>query len=198
MSTATEAAQVPVIKTFRERIENLNRKDLVEIAKDEFQLNVDSKVKDDILRDLLIRTHEERAFGALEKNQAAASLFLERDRNDKLLTVQFLNLEFANNPEKFSWDGGYGITDRKNPSRNKKGLSKMANFFLIPGEVYQLPITVIKHLESKVFYDAVPVIDTETGMQAGSKPVLKQRFMCRPILDEAAMSKMGSRDFKKG
>lgn len=193
MSTATQAT--PVTTTFRDRIKGLERKELAVIAKEEFQLNVDGKVVKATLRDTLIRYHEERVTSAMEKNKAAAQLFLERDSKEQLLSVQFLPLDFPNNPEKFSWDGNYGIRDRKNPSRNPNGLSKMANFFLIPGEIYQLPICVVKHLESRTYRDAKPIFDTETGMQAGSEPIIKQRFMCRPVLSDEAMSNMGSRNF---
>lgn len=196
MSTATEAT--PIAPTFRERISGLKRRELVEIAKDEFKLNVDSKVKEDILRDTLIRVHEDHVTTALEKNQAASQLFLERDPNEKLVTVQFINLEFPNTPEQFSWDGGFGIRDRKNPSKNPTGLSKMANYLLVHGEVYQLPICLIKHLESKTYRDSEPQIDTETGMIAGNKPIIKTRFSLRPVLTDEVMESMGQRDFTKG
>lgn len=193
METATEAPQVPV--TFRERIKGLKRKELVEIATDEFQLNVDSKVKEHTLRDTLIRAHEGRVTSALEINQAASQLFLERDSEEKLLTVQFLPLDFPNNPEKFSWDGGYGVRDRKNPKKNPTGMSKMANFFFIPGQTYQLPLCVIRHLEKLTYRDSKPQFDTVTGMISGNVPIIKQRFMLRPILSEEAMVGMGSREF---
>ncbi len=196
MSTATQAT--PVAVTFRERISGLSRKELVEIAKDEFQLNIDSKVKAAVLRDTLIRIHEDHVTTTMEKNQAASQLFLERDSSEKLLTVQFLPLEFPNNPEQFSWDGGFGIRDRKNPSKNPTGLSRMANYLLIPGEIYQLPLCVVKHLESKTYRDSKPQFDTETGMISGNIPIIKPRFMLKLIVTDEVMDTMGQRDFKKG
>lgn len=193
MGTATEAPQVP--ETFRERVKGLKRKDLAEIAQEEFQLTIDDKVKEHVLRDTLIRAHEDRVASAMEQNQAASNLFLERDKNEKLLTVQFLPLDFPNNPEKFSYDGGYGIRDRKNPKRNPTGLSKMANFFLIPGQTYQLPLCVIKHLEKLVFMDSKPEFDTTTGMIAGNKPIIKQRFLLRLVASEQVLADMGTRKF---
>lgn len=193
METATEAPQVPV--TFRERIKGLKRKDLAEIADKEFQLNVDEKVKEHVLRDTLIRAHEARVTTALEKNQAASQLFLERDPNEKLLRIQFLPQEFPNNPEQFSYDGGYGIRDRQRPEKNPNGLSKMANFFLIPGQIYQLPLCVIKHLEKVTYRDGKPIFDDKTGMIKGSIPIIKPRFTLRPILSEQEMAEMGSRKF---
>lgn len=195
MGTTTEVPKIPEITTFKERISGLKRAALVEIAKDEFQLNIDSKVKADVLRDTLQRVHEQRATSALEKNQAAAQLFLERDSNEQVVTVQFLPLEFPNNPLHFSWDGGFGITDRKNPKRNPNGLKRMPTFFLIPGEIYQLPICVIRHLEKQVYRDAKPIYDIVTGMQAGFEPIIKPRFMLRVLLPDAAMHELGSRDF---
>lgn len=198
MDTATEAPQVPVTTTFRERIKGLKRKELVAIAKDEFQLNVDERVKADTLKDILIRCHEERIMTAMEENQKAALVFLEANPEEQLLNVQFLPLDFPNNPLKFSYDGGYGIRDRKNPKKNPNGLSSMPTFFLIPGQQYQLPICVIRHLEGLTCRDSKPEFDSVTGMIAGNVPVIKQRFMLRPILDDIAMRGQGTRDFQKG
>ena len=193
MSTTTQAPQTP--PTFKERIKGKNKKELTDIATDEFQLTVDSKVGVDVLRDTLQRIHEDRATTAMETNQAAAHVFLERDENEKLLEVVFLPLEFPNNPLKFSYDGGYGIRDRKNSQRNPNGLSKMANFFLIPGETYQLPLCVIDWLKSKTYRDSKPQFDEITGMISGNVPIIKPRFMLNVVLSEAAMNELGSRNF---
>ena len=198
MDTATQAPDVPATTTFRERIKGLKRKELVEIAKDDYQLNVDDKVNVETLKDILQRCHEERVMKALGENQKAAKIFLEANSDERLLNVQFLPLDFPNNPLKFSFDGGYGIRDRKNPKKNPNGLSSMPTFFLIPGQQYQLPICVIRHLEGLTCRDSKPEFDSVTGMIAGNVPVIKQRFMLRPILDDLAMSSQGTRDFQKG
>lgn len=198
MDTATEAPTVPVVTTFRDRINGLKRKELVEIAKEDFQLNVEEKVSIETLKDILQRCHEERVMTAMEENQKAAHVFLEANPDEKLLNVQFLPLDFPNNPLKFSFDGGYGIRDRKNPKKNPTGLSSMPTFFLIPGQNYQLPICVIRHLEGLTCRDSKPEFDSTTGMIAGNIPVIKQRFMLRPILDDLAMSNQGTRSFQKG
>ena len=194
MSTTTEAPQTPV--TFKERIKGKNKQELIKFASSEFQLNVDNKVDAEVIRDTLQRVHEERITIALEKNQAAAQVFLERDKNEKLLTVTFNPLEFPNNPLKFSYEGGYGVRDRKNPKRNPNGLSRVPTFFLIPGETYQLPLCVIDWLKSKTFRDNKPQFDTETGMQNGNIPIIKPRFMLNVVLSEAARNGLGTRTFK--
>lgn len=194
METATEAPQVPV--TFRERIKGLKRKELVEIATDEFQLNVDSTVKQDTLRDTLIRRHEERITSAMEQNQAAARTFLLRDKDEVLLNVTFRVHDFPNNPLKFSNDCGYGVRDRKNPKRNPSGLSKMPKFFLIPGQSYYLPLCLINILEKKTYRDGEAQKDKETGMVSGTKPIIKQRFTFVPVLDQDTLRGLGTREFK--
>ena len=193
MSTDTKPTQVPT--TFKERIKGLSRKELILLAKDEFQLNVDDRVGVDVLRDTLQRVYEERVTTAMEKNQAASQLFLERDKNEKLLEVIFLPLDFPNAPCKFSYDGGYGVRNRKMPKKNPNGLSKMANFFLIPGEKYQLPLCVINHLKGMTYRDNKPQFDSATGMQNGNIPVIKPRFMLNPVLSDQSMSDLGSRKF---
>jgi len=191
MSTTTQEAPV----TFKERIKGKNKKELTEIAKGEFQLNVDSKVEVEVLRDTLQRIHEEHVTTALATNQAAAQIFLERDKDEKLLTVTFQPLDFPNNPLEFSYDGGFGVRNRKDPKKNPNGLSKMANFFLIPGETYQLPLCVINHLKGTTYRDSKPQFDTETGMQNGNMPIIKPRFMLNVVLSDEAMSDLGSRNF---
>ena len=193
MSTTTEASQAP--STFKERIKGKNKKDLTEIATKEFQLNIDDKVGVDVIRDTLQRLHEDRITTALETNQAAAQVSLERDKDEKLLSVVFNPLDFPTNPLKFSYDGGYGIRNRKNPKKNPNGLSKMANFFLIPGETYQLPLCVIEWLRSKTYRDSKPQFDDKTGMINGNIPIIKPRFMLNVVLSEKAMNDLGSRKF---
>lgn len=193
MDTATEAPQAPA--TFRERVKGLGKKQLVEIANDEFQLNVDGKISADIVRDTLIRAHEERILSALEQNQAAAQVFLERDPDEKLLHVIFQPLDFPNNPLKFSNDAGYGIRDRKNPKKNADGLSRMPTFFLIPGQRYHLPLSIINILKKLTYRDSRPEFDTETGMISGNMPIVKARFSFIPVLSQETMRDLATREF---
>ncbi len=194
METATEAPEVPV--TFMERVKGLNRKQLTEIATEEFQLNIDSTVKQDTLRDTLIRVHEERITSAMEQNQAAAQIFLLRDSDEVLLNVTFRVHDFPNNPLKFSNDCGYGVRDRKDPKRNPTGLSKMPKFFLIPGQSYYLPLCLINILEKLTYRDGEAQKDRETGMVSGTKPIIKQRFTFVPVLDQDTLRGLGTREFK--
>jgi hypothetical protein len=179
-----------------ERIKGLNKKELIALASEEFQLTIENKVGVDAIRDTLQRVHESRITSAMETNQAAAQLFLERDPNEKLLAIAFQPLDFPKNPLKFSYDGGYGIRDRKNPQRNPNGLTRMANFFLIPGETYQLPLCVIEHLQKKTYRDNKPQFDATSGLQNGNIPVIKPRFMLNPVLSAETMSNLGTRNFK--
>lgn len=194
MSATTIEPQVS--STFMERIKGLNKKELIALASEEFQLTIENKVGVDAIRDTLQRVHESRITSAMETNQAAAQLFLERDPNEKLLAIAFQPLDFPKNPLKFSYDGGYGIRDRKNPQRNPNGLTRMANFFLIPGETYQLPLCVIEHLQKKTYRDNKPQFDATSGLQNGNIPVIKPRFMLNPVLSAETMSNLGTRNFK--
>lgn len=195
MDTATEAPQVPV--TFMERIKDLSRKQLIEIAKEEFQLTVDSKVEVATLRDTMQRVHEERVTSAMEENQAAAKIFLLRDPDEVLLNVTFQPHDFPNNPLKFANDCGYGVRDRKNPGRNPKGLSKMPTFFLIPGQSYYLPLCLITILKKLTYRDSQPQHDQESGMISGNVPIIKQRFTFVPVLSPETMKGLGTREFKQ-
>ena len=193
MGTAAEAPQAPV--TFMQRIKGLQRKQLVELATEEFQLTVDSKISADVLRDTLRRYHEQRVLSAMEQNNAAAQVFLLRDPEEKLLKVIFQPLDFPNNPLKFSNDAGYGVTDRKNPKRNPNGLASMPTFFLIPGQSYQLPLCIINILKKLTYRDSRPEFDSETGMISGNIPIIKQRFSLTPDMSAEVMKSLATREF---
>ncbi len=188
METATQA----VGQTFRERITTLGIKELREIASEEFSLNVDEKLKKDVVIDQLIRIYEEKTSSARTLNEKSAALFLSADPNEKLVSVKFLPLDFPNASVKFVYDGGLGIRDAKNPKKNPKGLSRAARFNLIPSEVYKLPIRVIKHLEGLVYRDSKPIHDPVTGMITGNIPIIKPRFMLQVILSDEQMREMGT------
>ena len=189
METATKAIEnVP----FRDRIAKLSAKELRELADKEFALKVDEKLKKDVIIDQLIRIHEETASSARTLNEQSAALFISADKNERLVNIKFLPLDFPNAVVEFANDGGKGLRDSKNPKKNPTGLSKMPRFKLIPGEVYALPITIIRRLEKLVYRDSKPTYDPVTGMITGNMPIIKPRFMLQVVLSDEQMREMGT------
>ncbi len=189
MDTATKAIEhVP----FKERIAKLGLKELREVANVEFGLVVDEKLKIEVVKDQLLRIYEQNTSDAKTLNEQSAMLFEGVGANGKVVPVKFLPQDFPNAPVNFSNDCGFGIRDPKNPKRNPTGLSKVPVFKLIPGEVYNLPICVIRMLEGKTFRDSKPTYDLETGMINGNRPVIKPRFMLPVVLSDDAMREMGT------
>lgn len=180
---------------FRERIAMLNVKELRSIASEEFGLNIDEKLKKEIIIDQLIRIHEEKTASAKNLNEKSAALFISADKDERLVSVKFLNLEFPTASEEFCNDGGLGIRGTKNPKPRLKPpyrLSKMPRFKLIPGEVYKLPIRIIRVLESLTYRDSKPIYDPVTGMITGNIPIIKPRFMLQVVLSDKQMQEMGT------
>ena len=189
MDTATKAIEnVP----FRDRIAKLDKPALIAIADEEFSLKVDEKLTKVVIIDQLIRIYEETANSARTLNEKSAALFLSADKTERLVDVKFLPLDFPNAVVEFANDGGLGLRDPKNPKRNPNGLSKMPRFKLIPGEVYALPIRIIRALEKLIYTGSKPITDTNTGMITGNMPVIKPRFMLTPVLSDEQMREMGT------
>jgi len=178
--------------SFKERISKLGIKELRDIAQEEFGLSVDEKLKKDVVVDQLIRVYEDKVTSAKTLNEQSAALFTIADPKERLVRVKFRPLDFPNAVEEFMCDGGLGIRDPKNPKKNPNGLSKMARFKLVPNEIYNLPVRIIRHLESKTFRDSKPIYDDNTGMIVGNKPIIKPRFMLQVILSDEAMRDMGT------
>ena len=190
MTTATEASVEHV--PFKVRISKMGIADLREIASEEFGLNIDEKLKKEVVIDQLLRIYEEKTFSARSLNEKSAALFLTSDPNERMISVKFLPLDFSNAPIEFCYDGGHGIRDPKNPKKNPKGLSKVPRFKLIPGEIYKLPIVVIRHLESRTYRDSKPVFDPVSGMITGNIPVIKPRFMLQVVLTDDQLRELGT------
>ena len=191
METSTQEAVQHV--PFEERIKKLGKNELIAIAAEEFNLNIDDKLTKEVIRDQLIRCHEDQANSARSMNEKAASLFLQADKKEKLVSVKFLPQDFAHASVEFTNDGGHGIKDKRNPGRNPNGLLEMPRFLLIPGEVYKLPICIIKRLEGLTYRDSKPVFG-EAGMITGNIPILKARFLLQVQYSDDQLREMGTRN----
>ncbi len=185
VDTATKAIEhVP----FADRIKNMTGKQLREMASEEFALDVAETVKPAAIREQLLRVYEQRTMEAKTLNEQAAQIFLNANPDEKVVSVKFLPLDFPHAVVDFSNDCGFGI---RGPN-NETGLSKMPVFKLIPGEVYQLPVCVIRMLETKTFRDSKPTFDPVTGMIIGNTPIIKPRFMLQMVMSDEQMRAMGT------
>ena len=170
-----------VTNTFEQRIEKLSVEELVKIASEEFGLSIAENVPAEKIRLELLRQNNERLGKARTMNERSAMSAV--CPNDPLLTVVFRPMDFANAPVgPFVFNCGHGKVDKKlsksqREQQRKRGyIDEDLKWHLFPGQTYQLPSSLVKHLQSLVYMDAEPVYDTATGMISGSRPIKRPRF----------------------
>jgi hypothetical protein len=184
-----------VTDTLESRLLKMSKLELIQVAKEEFQLDVDGRLKEDtIIREIL---HQNTAQKQQAKEQTLESTRLVVNTDDPLVTVLFMPLDFPNAPVEFNYDSGRGVIGQGlNPAqvteaKERGALEKMPHYHLFPGQIYDLPMSVIKHLKGLTFRDSVPVIDSQTGMITGNKPVIKPRFSLDVQLTDEQYRKVG-------
>ncbi|MBE3139678.1 MAG: hypothetical protein IMZ53_03740 [Thermoplasmata archaeon] len=169
-----------VTDTLESRLLAMPKSQLIQVAKDEFNLEVDGRLSEkSIIRELLNQNTAQQK-EAKEKTTESTKMVVTND--DPLVTILFMPLDFPNAPVEFNYDSGRGvmgtgITPEQKIEAKKLGLlEKMPHYHLFPGQTYDLPMSVIKHLKGLTFRDSIPIINQQTGMIDGNKPVIKPRF----------------------
>jgi len=184
-----------VTDTLETRLLSMNKQQLVQVAKDEFNLEVDGRLSEkSIIRELL---NQNTAQQKEAKEKTTESSKMVGNDSDPLVTVLFMPLDFPNAPIEFNYDSGRGVIGtglsvaQVEEARQRGCLEKMPHYHLFPGQIYDLPMSVIKHLKGLTFKDSVPVIDQQTGMITGNKPVIKPRFSLDVQLTDAQYRQVG-------
>ncbi len=190
----TSAKDVSYV-TFADRLnsKDLTKKDLIAIGDKEFNVNIAESMQKSVVIDQLLRLYEETCNKARNMNEKSAALFLNADKNEKVVPVRFLPQDFAHASVECTPDCGKGIRDPKNPGRNPKGLSELPRFKLIPSEVYSLPICVIRFLESLTYRDSKPKYNAD-GFIEGNVPISKPRFILQIQYSDDQLRSMGTRN----
>jgi hypothetical protein len=163
--------------------------ELVKYAESQYQLTIESNVKKPIIIEAILKVDRERRNKARTLNQKSALLFASEE--DPLIKVRSLRQDFPFADLKFNHDGGRGVKDKKNPDKNKNGLPYCPGFHLFPGAEYDLPLSIIRHLEKLIITDNKPQYDPATGLIAGNVPIVRNRFILQPVLTDAMMRQMG-------
>jgi hypothetical protein len=57
-------------------------------------------------------------------------------------------------------------------------------YHLFHGEMYVLPLLLIRHLEKKTYVAHKPVYDSLTGLQSAVIPIIKPRFLFQQMISD--------------
>lgn len=190
--TATQAVEHV---SFKDRISAMDEPQLRELASEEFNVTIDGQLKKDAIVKYLLDVYENTRKEAATLNKDSAQLFLDRNKDEPIIQIKFMPLDFPHAPVEFAYDGGYGVTGKGSPKLKPgqpKRLRQMPRFKFIPAEMYKLPLVVVKHLESLTYRDSKPKHDPVTGMIIGNIPIIKPRFMLQPVLTEDQLREMST------
>lgn len=167
-----------------QQLKSMSRKELIQYADDIQGLRIDKRVKDEAIREQILKIDAARKIEAAKVNEE--SLKMTVDKSDPKVKVRFFNLESPGADLEFAYSeprGLYGKEYTKNGIKygNPKGHKKCPKYHLFPGAVVEIAHSVYEHLSSKTFVTHKTLWDPVTGMIKGNIPIIKPRFILQPI-----------------
>lgn len=185
--------------SLRAKLEGMTKSELIIFAGEKFGVNIADHLSESVVIETLLKIDSDKRQEAKTLNEESAAMVT--DNEDPLVHVRFMRMDFPNANLEFSFDSGRGIRalgkKKGNISPKKKEmydrqLARVPKYNLFSGEVYHLPLSVIRHLESRTMKDSRPVIDPISGMISGNEPVIKPRFILNIIMDDVQIKQMAS------
>ena len=203
--------------TLAQELDRLTTDGLIKYASENFSLTVDKALDPQTIKENLLRIHSSMKNNAREMNakslQMTIALDLKRKRawdawenaKDKRtvkkpfaayqpnppIEVKFLFRQHPNANVEFSNTHPYGFTGKDGP--NKYGFKQAPRYNLYSDEMYVLPLLLVQELRKATYTTHKPVTDPATGMQHGTIPIIRPRFMFERIItpeQELALSQI--------
>jgi len=167
---------------------NANKNDLLFYADEKYALAVDASLDVAVIVACIVDVDRVRRKEAGKLNEESTAMMVKHwklkhgndDPGANMVTVDFAFREFPTADLRFIWDGDLGV---RGPV-NVNGLPKAQEFHLFPGQPYDLPLCVVKHLRSLLDFDAEPIIDEASGQIKGTRRTIKPRFRAGYILTD--------------
>lgn len=180
--TTDVAKELPLLA----ELKAMGKPQLIKYASERMGLNVDDSLNKDVIIENLIRVDAAKKNEAKQMN--AESLAVAVTDKDPVIKVKFFNMESPGTFIEFSYSGKRGMRGPQNPN----GFKKCPKYMLFHGETYDIPYSVFEHLGKLVHQSHKPIFDQATGMQAGSMPILKPRFVLQAIVSKEQLIKLNS------
>jgi hypothetical protein len=183
-----------------EQLKLKNKSQLIAYGREKMNLNIDTSLDEEVIRNELLRIYKSQADNAQEVNARSVAMTVAVDKTRKahvekldgrkkkpfeyvpnpLVTVKFffmqhpgLDLDFANSHPY----GMYGEV-------NKWGFREMPQYHLYHGETYVLPLLLVKWLGNLTYTTHVPRIDPATGQMTAGDIVIKPRIVLQQMVSD--------------
>jgi hypothetical protein len=197
--------------TLAQDLDRLDRDGLVKYADEHFSLKVAAEVDPQTIKETLLRVHASQRNNARDMNTRSLQMTLALDAARKVahdkwakdkrgkkppfdyvpnppVEVKFYFMQHPGANDEFSNTETYGFAGPVNKFGFKPGQAPRYNLF--HGEMYVLPLLLVRHLESLVYVIHKPVIDQVTGLQNGTVAEIKPRFLFKFTHSDADLAEL--------
>lgn len=198
-TSAPMKADFVSVVTLAQELGDMSKEQMIAYANRNMGLTVDSGMDPQTIKENLLRIANARKNSARDINANSLNITIALDKTRKAfmenwdnrkkdkpfeykpnpaIQVKFFFLQHTGVDLEFVSAEPYGIKG----SVNKFGFKQHMKYHLFHGEMYVLPLLLIKHLEQKIYTAHKPVIDPNTGLQSGAIPIIKPRFLFQQIV----------------
>jgi hypothetical protein len=198
--TSLPTADLASALTLAQELEAMTKEQMILYADQKMGLTVDSGLDPQTIKENLLRISQSRKNSARETNQTSLNTTMALDATRKKfwdgldgrhkkpfeyapnppVQVKFYFLEQPGVDLQFASAEPYGIKGEV----NKFGFKAHMKYHLFHGEMYVLPLLLIRHLEKKTYVAHKPVHDSLTGLQSAAIPIIKPRFLFQQMISD--------------
>lgn len=185
--------------TLAQELGSMSKEQMIIFANDKMGLTVDSGMDPQTIKENLLRIADSRKNSARDINANSLNTTMALDKTRKIfiqnwdgrkkpkpfeyepnpaIQVKFFFMQHVGVDLEFVSAEPYGIFG----DVNKFGFKKHMKYHLFHGEMYVLPLLLVKHLEKKIYTAHKPIIDPNTGLISGSIPIIKPRFVFQQVV----------------
>jgi hypothetical protein len=157
----TETKTTDFEQEFRDTFETMTKDEIKEYLTDAGYSVDDSLTKDKLVDAAVKFELSNRDTAAKTSGESAKKQ--SKDTGDRIINVRFQNIENPGCELEFTLEAG------------------KYKYRLYDGQVYELPVKVVEHLNSLQVPFTQPVIDANTGEQRGIRKTMRNRFSCIPV-----------------
>ena len=189
-----------------QELDRLDTAGLIAYADEKFSLTIDPALDPQTIKENLLRIHASMRNSARETNRTSLQMTMALDQKRKkawdawenasdkrtvkkppfvyqpnpAVEVKFYFMQHAGANCEFANTHPYGFTGKD--GTNQFGFKRAPKYNLFHGEMYVLPLLLVQELKKQIYTSHKPVIDRDTGLQNGTIPIIKPRFVFEPIL----------------
>lgn len=194
--------------TLAQDLDRLDMAGLIKYADESFSLTVDPSLDPQTVKETLLRIHSSQKNNARDINRKSLQMTMALDAKRKAAHEKFPSdgrkkkpFEYVPNPPvevkfyfmqhvganvEFANSEPYGFTAKDGP--NKFGFNVAPKYNLFHGEMYVLPLLLVKHLRTLTYVTHKPIIDQATGLQNGTIAIVKPRFVLEYMHSDADLA----------